>query len=88
MLTESKIDVLQKIVVITGGTLTEVHTIGALIKVFTNEVLIGACKIEVDKIVELDATLTANVPNSGAKEEEVYSLVDEVVDTSIKDTLS
>ena len=59
-------------------------------KVLTPEELtgtkIGASKVVVDKIVELDVALTADDILDLRDEEEVYKLVDEVVDTSISDT--
>ena len=84
MLKESKIYILPKIELIIGGTLTEVLTIEEL-----TGTKIGTSIAVLDKIVEHDVELTihaAEVSNSGAKEEEGYSLVDEVEDTSICDT--
>ena len=70
-LEESKTDV------ITGRILIELLTIGELTR---------KSKAKVDKIVELDSALAIDVPDSGAKEGEGYSSVNEVVETSIRDT--
>lgn len=86
-LKESKTDVpakLPKIEVFTGGILIEVWTI---------EELIGICTPKVDKTkesktVELEVALTANEPDSSTEEVENCNLVDEVVETSIRDTWS
>ena len=86
-LNESKTDVhakLPKIEVLIGGILVEVCTIKELTRMCTPKI----DKTKESKIVELETTLTIDGPDSGTEEVEGYSSVDEVVDTSIRDTWS
>ena len=84
-LRESKTNVLGKLPKI------DEYTIGILIEVCTIEELTGICTLEVEKtkeskIVEVEITLTAAELDSSIEEVDGCSSVDEVVDTSIRDT--